>query len=293
VGIVRHLAAVAAAFLAGAAVAAPAVAHDEQGRAIPRLSVSVDGGSGLERRVTVEALDADGGGPIRGATVVGVATMTRPHVMTNYFEPLVERAPGRYAGTVRFSMPARWTLELTIRGEDVRTATARTEIVVERQPERESAVAAVEVAVRVEHPFTRRDALSIAVLWAHALAGFGWIVSVLVMAVALGPWRLLSERAATAVRRLYVPWGALAHWALAVAVIATGIYNLVYVTPFALVWRPGELESLWAIPYGALYQGILLAKLALFALLVVLATLLLRRTLSAPPRRSASRCRRT
>jgi hypothetical protein len=137
--------------------------------------------------------------------------------------------------------------------------------------------------VRVEHPFTRRDALSIAVLWAHALAGFGWIVGVLALAVALGPWRLLSERAATAVRRVYVPWGAVAHWALAVAVIASGIYNLVYVTPFALVWRPGELARLSAIPYGALYQGILLVKLALFALLVVLATLLLRRTLRASP----------
>ena len=40
-------------------------------------------------------------------------------------------------------------------------------------------------------------------------------------------------------------------------------------TPFEIAWRPGRLDELEAIPYGRLYEGILLTKLLLFALMLV------------------------
>ena len=63
--------------------------------------------------------------------------------------------------------------------------------------------------------------------------------------------------------------------------VATGIYNMLRVSPFTLVWRPADLGTLAEIPFGRLYEGILITKLALFGVMVATG---LAATLHAPRR---------
>jgi hypothetical protein len=138
---------------------------------------------------------------------------------------------------------------------------------------------------RLETDISERDWMSMGVLWVHSLASLGWIIGVLAMAVALST-PLLAEGARGAVARAYRSWGAWAHWAAVPLIVATGIYNMVYVTPFELALTPSALGDLSNIAYGETYEAILLVKLALFVVLLISGTMLLLRTIrtqSAPP----------
>ena len=66
-------------------------------------------------------------------------------------------------------------------------------------------------------------------------------------------------------------------------IVATGIYNMVYVTPFELAVTPSAIDDLSNIPYGRTYEAILLIKLALFVVLLVTGTMLLMRTIRPQP----------
>jgi uncharacterized membrane protein len=121
-----------------------------------------------------------------------------------------------------------------------------------------------------------------AVLWIHGLASMGWILGVIVMTIALATAPSLLDGGVRArLSRWYRRIGSWLHWALVPVIVATGIYNTQRVTPFTLAWTPGGFGGLSDIPYGRLYEAILLVKLALFAVLLVTGTLLLRRTLRA------------
>jgi hypothetical protein len=114
----------------------------------------------------------------------------------------------------------------------------------------------------------------------------GWIVGVLVMALALSVQPgVLAETFRGQLARWYGRWGAWLHWALVPVIVATGIYNIVYVSPFSLVWRPGEFRELADIPYGALYEAILIVKLGLFVALLITGTQVLVRTVRPRPLR--------
>ena len=73
-----------------------------------------------------------------------------------------------------------------------------------------------------------------AVLWVHGLASLGWILGVIVMAIALSVPPLLTEGARAGISGWYRSWGAWVHWSAVPLIVATGIYNIVYVTPFEL-----------------------------------------------------------
>lgn len=138
------------------------------------------------------------------------------------------------------------------------------------------AEAAAEVDVlptRLDAVVTGRDTLRIVLLWLHGLAAAGWLLGVVVTAVALSlvPG-VLQPGVRPTLARWYRRRGVWLHWALALVVVATGIYNVYEVTPFDLSWSPDA-------PYGSLYVALLAAKLAGFALLLVTATLLTRRVL--------------
>lgn len=131
-----------------------------------------------------------------------------------------------------------------------------------------------------ETHLTQRDVVSIVILWIHGLAALGWILGVVVMALALSARPgVLAEGVRTKLRDEYVAWGAWLHWSLVLWIVLTGVYNMLVVTPFTLAWRPSELASLSDIPYGELYEGILIVKLALFVALLITGTRLLRRTI--------------
>lgn len=150
-------------------------------------------------------------------------------------------------------------------------------------------VGAAHHPTRVGDDLSGRDIETMFVLWFHGLAAMGWIAGVIVMAIALSTRPgVLAEGLRTRLRDGYVAWGAWVHWGLVPAVVLTGIYNMLVVTPFSLAWRPNEIRALDEVPYGALYEAILLVKLGLFAALLVTGTQVLARTLRArPPSNSA------
>ena len=271
---------VLAAVVAGLA-AAPAAAHRD-GKAEPRIAAQALG-SGFNRTLVVRLTDLDSRAPISGARVTVQTRMTRPHVMTLLSRTIPEvRPPGTYRLPYTFVMPGDWTAEFDVTGPKVVNANASLPVPIAAsaapvsQPSRP-----VALPTRLETDITERDWLSMAVLWIHSLASLGWIIGVIVMAVALST-PLLASGARGAVARGYRSWGAWAHWAAVPLIVATGIYNMVYVTPFELALTPSAIDDLSNIAYGRAYQAILLVKLALFAVLLASGTMVLMRSMRPP-----------
>lgn len=250
----------------------PSAAAHSGGRAVPAASVLVRQSGPLRALVDIRIRDQDGDRPIRGAEVEGFGVMTRPHTMYTHFEALPELASGRYRAAVLLPMAARWTLVLKITGRDVVARELRAPILIERRagaaPPRPQATPLLLGSVR--YSVGRRDLVDMAVLWTHGVAATGWIVGIalLVLATTAG-----SGTFASGARRRIGRWYRRRGFALlilaAALVVATGTYNTLRVTPFGIVWRPGRLDELDDIPYGRLYEGILLAKLLLFLLMLV------------------------
>jgi hypothetical protein len=280
-----------AAFVVALACAGPAAAHRD-GKAEPRISAQAPG-QGYNRTLIVRLTDLDSGAPISSARVTVRARMTRPHEMTLLPRTMPERRPrGTYRLPYTFVMPGDWRAEFEVTGPKVITARANLPVPISSPattaPEFSGPAA---LPTRLETDITERDWLTMLVLWLHGLAALGWIVGVLVMAVALST-PLLAEGVRGAVARSYRSWGAWAHWAAVPLIVATGIYNMVYVTPFELALTPGAIDDLSNVAYGRAYQAILLVKLALFVVLLATGTMVLMRALRprlAPPGAGAVR----
>lgn len=288
--------ALALAVLAAAAWAAPAQAH-RAGKAEPRIAAGLTKGPGLEQTLTVRLTDLDDSDLlIRRATVVAVGEAADG--MQTESVRLREAAPGRYRGLMTFHEAGSWTIRITVTGKKVITARARLPVTLEdeeaaqggtTEEEEESAGSGghggegdAQVTVlptTLDDDLARGDYTRMAFLWVHGLAAMGWIIGVLVMAVALSTRPgVLAETARNRLADGYRSWGALVHWSLVPVIVGTGIYNMFEVTPFELAWTPGGWERLSEIPYGILYEGVLFTKLALFAVLLVTGTMTFLRT---------------
>ena len=273
--------------LAAAVSAGPVLAHSG-GKAQPRIAAAATG-PGLVRVLTVRVTDVDGGAPIGGARVEAVAEMTGAHTMRLAPWILREDRPGLYRARVTFPMPASWRLSLRVSGSSTLVGgTSVLPLDVRRSATAAPAAAAVpaltSLPTRTEADLGRRDFLAMASLWLHATSAMTWIVGVLIMVLALStrPGALavrFRERLAAGYRR----WGIWAHWSLVPVITATGVYQMIYVTPFPLAWRPDDVQRLAEIPYGALYEALLIFKLGLFAALLISATTMLRRTVAREP----------
>jgi hypothetical protein len=264
--------------------AGPAAAH-EGGKAQPRIAAQARG-NGFNRTIIVRLKDVDSGDPISGANVKLRAQMTRPHVMTLIPRTIPEtKRPGVYSLPYTFVMPGDWNAEFEVTGPKVVTAKADLDVpvAVSAAPPPGFKNSPVVLPTRLETSISERDWVSMAVLWLHGLAALGWIVGVIVMGVALSVSPLLTEGARAGISRWYRSWGAWAHWAAVPLIVATGIYNMVYVTPFELALTPDAIDNLSNIPYGRTYEAILLVKLALFVVLLLTGTMLLMRTIRATP----------
>jgi hypothetical protein len=258
---------------------APAAAH-RGGKAEPRISAQARG-NGFNRTIVVRLNDLDSGDPISGANVKVRTQMTRPHVMTLIPRTIPEtKRPGVYSIPYTFVMPGDWNAEFEVTGPKVITAKADLEVPIAvataPPPTTNTAVA---LPTRLETKISERDWVTMAVLWIHGLASLGWIVGVLVMAIALSVPPLLTEGARAGISRWYRSWGAWVHWAAVPLIVATGIYNMVYVTPFELAVTPSAIDNLSNVAYGRTYEAILLFKLALFVVLLVTGTMVLMRTI--------------
>jgi hypothetical protein len=270
----------ATAFLAALLVAPAALAH-ESGKAEPRISAAVTGAAGLERTVVVRLADIDSGRPVTGAAVTVTATMSEPHFMRTLPWSLPERSPGLYSAPVRFVMPARWTLAIRASGAGMVAASSTLTVdVVPAAAPAGAASAPAPLPTRLDTSVTGRDVLAMVVLWIHALAAAGWILGVLLMVLAVS-----TPIAASGVRAGLAGWyrrrGAWPHWGLVAVVVGTGVYNMLRVAPFRLSFAGAGLDRVASIPYGRLYEAILVVKLGLFAALLVTGSRLLARTLRA------------
>jgi len=266
-----------------AAWAAPAEAH-RAGKAEPRIAAALSG-EGLSRILTVRLSDLDSGDPVEGATVVAVGPTADGAVGTERVR-LREVRPAVYRTAIEFSRPAAWRIRITVTGEKVVTAEAILPARIEAptapastsQEETEEPALAV-LPTTFDDELTGGDYTRMAFLWVHSLAAMGWIVGVLVMVVALSTRPgVLAETARNRLAGAYRSWGGLVHWGLVPAIVGTGIYNMLEVTPFELAWTPGGWDRLSEIPYGLLYESILLVKLGFFALLLVTGTMTFLRT---------------
>lgn len=203
--------------------------------------------------------------------------MTRPHFMTLIPRKIPEvRPPGTYRLPYHFIMAGDWTAEIRVSGAKVIGAKANLRVPIEARaqppPGQEPFTT---LPTRLETDVTGRDWLTMAVLWLHSTAALTWIVGVIVMAIALATPPLLTGSVRARVAAAYRDWGAWVHWAAVPVIVGTGIYNMVYVTPFELRW-PWD-PDLDAIAYGNVYEAILLVKLALFVVLLATGTWMLAR----------------
>lgn len=277
-----------------AVVPSAGLAHSG-GRAVPVATVSVRESGPLQALVDVRLRDEDGGEPVRGADVRGLAVMTSPHTMTTYFEPLPEVAPGRYRGRVKLPMTARWTIELQIGGDAVVAKTVRAVVVVDRSALIEArartaargaraAVGAADeppapiVSGTVRFDVTRREVTDMVVLWIHGIAATAWIVGLaLFLLAATAGSGTFAPAGRARLGRWFGRRGLPLLWTAAAVVVATGVYNTVRITPFDLALTPGAFGRLSDVPYGKLYEAILVSKLVLFAVMLVAGILLVRR----------------
>ena len=280
----RALSVLAALAAAALLAPAPAAAHDDQGRAEPRIAAQARG-SGFNRTLIVRLTDLDSGTPISGATVKVKTRMTRPHVMELLTRTIPERRPrGTYRLPYTFVMPGDWTAEFQVSGKKVVPATAELPVPIEATappPGQTQSNQPTPLPTRLETDISERDWISMAVLWLHSVASLGWIVGVIVLAIALST-PVLAEGVRGRVARAYRSWGAWAHWAAVPIIVATGIYNMVYVTPFELALTPSAIDDLSNVAYGRAYEAILLVKLSLFVVLLVSGTLVLMRAINPP-----------
>ena len=275
---IRRLSLLLLALLLAGFFAGP-VAAQEDGKAEPRISAEARG-NGFNRTIVVRLNDSESGDPISGADVKLRTRMTRPHEMSLIPRTIPEtRPPGTYSLPYTFVMPGDWNAEFEVTGPNVVTATADLDVPIALSTLPPAQTNPGALPTRLETAITERDWVSMAVLWVHGIAALGWIVGVLVMAIALSVPPLLTEGARAGIARWYRSWGAWAHWAAVPLIVATGIYNMVYVTPFKLAVTPSAIDDLSNVAYGRTYETILLIKLALFVVLLVTGTMVLMRTI--------------
>ena len=277
-GQIRRLSLLLLALVLAGIFAGPAAAHRD-GKAEPRISAQARG-SGFNRTIVVRLNDLDSGNPISGANVKVRTRMTRPHVMTLIPRTIPEtKRPGVYRLPYTFVMPGDWRAEFEVTGPKVITAKADLDVpIAVAAPPPTTTNAPVALPTRLETTISERDWVTMAVLWIHGLASLGWIVGVIVMVIALSVPPLLTGGARSGISRWYRSWGAWIHWSAVPLIVATGIYNMVYVTPFKLALTPSAIDDLSNVAYGRTYEAILLIKLALFVVLLATGTMVLMRT---------------
>jgi YtkA-like len=263
-----------------ALVFVPAALAHSGGKAEPRIAAKV-GGSGLVRPLTVRLTDVDDGDPISRATVTASAAMTFPHEMSTLPGRVRPVGGGVYKARLALFMPGKWTVKIGVSGKDVTSASADlpVDVTVGSSGSPSAGPGLTTLPTALADNLTGRDYITMVVLWIHGLAAMGWIIGVLAMALALSARPgVVAEPFRAQLAAWYRAWGAWLHWSLVPVIVASGIYNLVYVSPFTLEWRPDDLARLASIPYGALYEAILVVKLGLFAALLITGSQVLVRT---------------
>ncbi len=274
----------------------PASAH-RKGKAEPKIAAGVSAEPGLTRRMTVRLSDVDSKKPVKGATVVAFAEIDEAGGARTGGVRLSEGPPATYRGTLEFMHAGDWTVVIRVSGRKVIRASGRLGVTIresakteaqggkEQQPPHGADEEHLqELGTTIEEDdLARGDYARMASLWIHSLAAMGWIIGVLAMVLALSAHvGVVAENARTRIADAYRRWGAWVHWGFVPVIVGTGVYNMLYVTPFPLAYTPSDLDALREIPYGPLYEAVLIAKLSFFVILLVTGTLTLLRVIRTP-----------
>jgi hypothetical protein len=282
--LVRPLLALFLLALLALALAPPAAAH-KAGKAEPRIAAGISQDAGLERTLTVRLKDIDSAKPIRGAIVTASAEMATDDMRVAPIR-LREVRPALYEAALEFPEEGKWTVRIQVRGEKVWKASAKLPVEITDMPADHDASGSTsgdhapvaELPTQLGDDLTGGDYARMASLWIHSVAAMGWIIGVLALVLGLSTRPgILGETARTRLGNWYVGWGALLHWGLVPVIVATGVYQMLYVTPFELAYTPAQWDEIRDIPYGVLYESILIFKLSMFAVLLVTATMTLLR----------------
>jgi hypothetical protein len=267
--------------LLAVALAPPAGAH-RAGKAEPRIAAGISQGSGLERALTVRLRDVDSRKPIRGASVTAFAEMADG--MRTQPIRLREVDAAIYEARLAFPEVGDWTVRIQVRGEKVVKASAKLPVEITDMHAGAGTDDAAsgghapvaELPTLLEDNVTGGDYARMASLWIHSVAAMGWIIGVIALVLGLSTRPgILAETARTRLGNWYAGWGAFLHWGLVPVIVATGVYQMLYVTPFDLAYTPAQWDEIRDIPYGVLYESILIFKLSMFAVLLVTATMTL------------------
>ena len=280
-------------------VAQPAFAH-KKGKAEPKIAAAVSEGGGLRPALTVRLTDADSKKPLKGATVTALAEMRDVGGMQTRRVRLSEVRPALYRERLTFPHDGAWRVRIRVSGKKVVRASAALPVAIRaaaqakpQQPQGDEMQMqhgggadehVVPLGTTIEEDgLTGGDYARMASLWLHSVAALGWILGVLAMVLALSAHvGVIAEGARRRIAEAYGSWGAWIHWSFVPVIVGTGLYNMLYVTPFPLAYRPDQLDELREIPYGPLYETILLAKLALFGVLLMTGTIMLLRVVRNP-----------
>lgn len=109
------------------------------------------------------------------------------------------------------------------------------------------------------------------VFWIHSLSSFGWVVAITLLGLLGVPRsrRWLSEHSLTQLDIRFPTIQTVARWLLVVSV-ATGGINIVSEMAYGLPLSGDEVERVGRLPYASPYLLAFAAKMAIFALMVVL-----------------------
>lgn len=201
------------------------------------------------------------GDPVEGARLVVEATREGSSVADLApvtFEPLAE--VGLYSALIEFPAYGAWRMRFVLEEPAEGEAELREEIL----PPVPGSSSEIRAGLQIVFSFGLADVRNLAIRFAHVLAMGVWLASVAMVLIATTfvssqerP-RLLGRAAAA------FPWAAAGSLAL---LGLSGILNAVYNTPTRPpgLFRPGDTVEL---PFGEVYFGIFLVKMALAAAVV-------------------------
>jgi len=201
------------------------------------------------------------GDPVEGARLVVEATRegsSEADLPPVIFEPMAEG--GVYSALIEFPAYGVWRMRFVVEEPAEGEAELREEIL----PPVPGSSSEIRAGLQIVFRFGLADVRNLAIRFAHVLGMGVWLASVAVVLFATtfvsSPERpRLLERAAAA-----FPWAAAGGLAL---LSLSGILNAVYNTPTRApgLFRPGDTVNL---PFGEVYLGIFLVKMALAAAIV-------------------------
>lgn len=258
---ISEIAVTGLAFMIAFSFAAPALAHTNDGLAQPKIQVTSSSPEKFVFDYKARVTDTDSGKPLAGAKVTLSATATGPtRMIVNPKEMKGGSQPGLYRARFRFPIAADWRVVISVSGTGIAESSVAFKESIKDKDEGShrsgrSFKSAGSGAVRWNEVAAQAAHIIFAVFW---VGGNAFVVMVLRPLLMTDPKQRVRQVFADIIS-LFSRLAGL----FIVFIIATGVYNAVYNVPVPLTEIAEE-------PFGDLYLGLLVAKLALFLVAIIL-----------------------